>query len=813
MAKVKSREATEWSVRLPKSRFVLSREAVLSDYRIAYRSRILSVIGRREVLSGKAKFGIFGDGKEVPQLAIAKAFRKGDWRAGYYRDQTFMLATGMTTVREQFAQLYADPDLDREPASGGRNMNAHFATRVLDKDGNWTTQIDAKNSMAGYGAVAVQMAGMLGLAYASKLYRQEPGMRATADGFSNSGNEVVFGAIGNASTSEGIFFEAVNAAGVLQVPLIISVWDDWYGISVPNEYQTIKSSISEALAGFAADKKQPGLDIHAVKGWEYLALCDTYILAAESARRDHAPALVHVTELTQPLGHSTSGSHERYKSKERLAWEKDHDCVTRMREWMIAEGVATSSELEEIEAEEKQTVESDRKASKEAYLEPIRAEQDTALSLINRLEEETSSEELSQIFSDLRTPPELNRRLVASSLAKALISLRETDSPLKQEIADFHRDYIRQNRERYRSHLYSQSADSPLKVEEIKPTYSEDSKLVDGRVVLVKCFDHHFANDPRLFVVGEDVGKIGDVNLVFEGLQEKYGELRVTDTGIRETTIVGQAIGAAMRGLRPIADIQYLDYFLFALEITSDDLATIHFRTAGGQKAPVIIRTKGHRLMGITHAGSPMGAILHSCRGMYLCVPRDMTRAAGMYNTLLRGDNPAMVIEVLSGYRIKEKVPDNVGTFTVPLGVPETIREGTDVSVVTYGPLCAIAMEASKVLASLGIEIEVIDVQTLNPFDIHGRIVDSLRKTNAVLFLDEDVPGGASGYMMREVLERQNGWEHLDTGPRTLTAPENRTPYATDGDYFTKPNQENIVETVYAMMRERRPADFPDLGL
>lgn len=813
MAKVTSREATEWSVQLPKSRVVLSRDAVLNDYRIAYRSRILSVLGRREVLSGKAKFGILGDGKEVPQLAMAKAFRKGDWRAGYYRDQTFLLAAGMTTVREQFAQLYADPDLEREPASRGRNMNAHFATRFLDKDGNWTRQLDSKNSLAGYGAVSVQMAGMLGLAYASKLYRQEPGMRAAAEGFSESGNEVVFGAIGNASTSEGLFFEAVNAAGVLQVPLIISVWDDWYGISVPNEYQTTKTSISEALAGFAADDKKAGIDIHVTKGWDYLGLCDTYLVAAERARSDHAPVLIHVTELTQPLGHSTSGSHERYKSKERLAWEADHDCLTRMREWMIGEGVAMSSELDEIEAEQKQRVESERKSAKEAYLEPIRGEQETALSLLHRLADETGSEEISQIFSDLRTPPELNRRLVASSLARALIAARESDTPLRSEITDLYQKYLRSSRELYRSHLYSQSMDSPLNIEEVKPTYSEDSKPVDGRVVLVKCFDYHLAGDPRVFVVGEDVGKIGDVNLVFEGLQEKYGELRVTDTGIREATILGQAIGAAMRGLRPIADIQYLDYFLFALEIVSDELATLHFRTAGGQKAPVIIRTKGHRLMGITHTGSPMGAILHSCRGMYLCVPRNMTRAAGMYNTLFKGDNPAMVIEVLSGYRVKEKIPDNVGTFTVPLGVPETLREGTDVTVVTYGPLCAIALQAAKVLESLGVDIEVVDVQTLNPFDIHGKVAESLRKTNAVLFLDEDVPGGASGFMMREVLERQGGWEHLDTAPRTLTAPESRTPYATDGDYFTKPNREDIVTVVYDMMRERRPADFPDLGL
>jgi pyruvate/2-oxoglutarate/acetoin dehydrogenase E1 component/TPP-dependent pyruvate/acetoin dehydrogenase alpha subunit len=795
----------------PKARRFPSSEAVLADYRLGYRSRKASVIGRREVLTGKAKFGIFGDGKEVAQLAMAKTFKEGDWRSGYYRDQTFMFATGLLTLREFFAQLYADSDVGAEPASAGRQMGSHFATRFLDEEGNFKPQTKMKNSSADISPTGGQMARLLGLAYASKLYRNNQELKKLSGDFSVNGNEVAFGTIGEASTSEGVFFETMNAAGVLQVPLVVSVYDDGYGISVPIEYQTTKSSISEALRGFQGDVR-PGIDIHVVKGWDYPALCEVYLAAAEKARRQHVPTLIHVVELTQPQGHSTSGSHERYKSKERLAWEEEHDCLTRMRAWMISEGLITAEELDQFESEDRKAVEAERRASYNSYMEPIRREQAQALSLLDRLvTEDPSFSDLSEIAAELRGPVELNRKLVQSCLVRALLALRHRDSPAKKELGEFLAEYRRKNDERYNSYLYSGSKESPLHIREMKPVYSDSSEVVDGRVVLTRCFDYHFAKDPRLFVVGEDVGKLGDVNLVFEGLNAKYGDLRVTDTGIREATILGQGIGAAMRGLRPIVDIQYLDYLLYAVPGASDDLATLHWRTAGGQKAPVIIRTKGHRLEGIWHTGSPMAVVLHALRGIYVAVPRDTTRAAGLYNTLLAGDNPAILIEVLSGYRLKERVPDNVGTFTIPLGVPEILRQGADVTVVTYGACCRIGMQAAGALEDLDIDVEVIDVQTLNPFDINRSIVESLRKTNAVLFLDEDVPGGASAFMMQQVLDEHGGWEHLDAPPRTLTASENRSAYATDGDYFTKPSREDVMEAVYGLMQERNPSDYPPI--
>lgn len=788
----------------------ISRDEVIADYRLGFQSRVASVIGRREVLTGKAKFGIFGDGKEVPQLAMAKVFQPGDWRSGYYRDQTFMLAAEILTLHEFFGQLYADTDLANDPASGGRQMGSHFATRYLDSEYRFLPQLDRKHSAADLSPTAGQMTKLLGLAYASKLYRENEGLKDSGKDFSNNGNEVAFGTIGNASTSEGVFWETVNAAGVLQVPLVLSIWDDGYGISVPNEFQTTKGSISAVLRGFQKGEDGKGFDIFVVKGWDYAALCDAYVRATAKARSEHVPAIIHVTELTQPQGHSTSGSHERYKSEQRLQWETEFDCLKKMRELIIENEWATDEQISEWEDQERRHVEAERKASWDRYMAPIQAEQEEALALLEGLGASVSAD-LRDLIEGLRSPAELNRKLIASRLVQALTVTVSEPGPAREKVRDFLERYKAANTRRYSSHLYSESSESPLNVEGKKPTYSEASEAVDGRLVLTKCFDHNFKKDARLFVVGEDVGKLGDVNLVFEGLNSKYGDLRVTDTGIREMTIFGQGIGTAMRGLRPIVDIQYLDYFLYALQGVSDDLATLHFRTAGGQKAPVIIRTKGHRLQGIWHTGSPMAVILHSCRGVYLCVPRDMTQAAGMYNTLFRSDNPAIVIEVLSGYRLKERVPDNVGTFTVPLGVPEVIREGTDLTIVTYGACCRIALEAANDLETAGVQAEIIDVQTLNPFDVGHTIVSSVEKTNAVIFLDEDVPGGASAYMMREVLERQEGWQWLDAPPRTLSAIDGRSAYATDGDYFSKPSREDVFLTAYALMNERNPRKFPSL--
>lgn len=776
----------------------LTGEEVLADYRLAFRSRMASVVGQREVITGRAKFGILGDGKEVPQVALAHEFRPGDWRAGYYRDQTMLLAVGGLTLRQFFAQLYGDPDVANEPASAGRAMNNQLATRFVDGAGRFTSQLEVRNSAAGFGAVAVQMATALGLAYASKLYRGEPGMRAASEGFSRGGDEVVFASIGNASAAEGIFWESVNAAAVLQVPMVLSVWDDGYGISVPNELQMAKSSVSQALAGMQATEAAPGLDIHMVPGWDYPQLREVYRAAAERARRDHAPVLVHVTELTQPQGHSTSGSHERYKSKDRLEWELEHDCLARLRTWLLTTGLAERAQLEAIEAEERDLVTQERDVAWEAFIAPIRAQRDSLRPVLDRLG-----------FADLAaglSSGELTRRLVASTAARA--RHRKPDDSELRALVEAARE---EGRDLYRTHLYSSSDASPLKVPEVKPVYAADAEQIDGRLILVRFFDQLLARDPRVFVVGEDVGRLGDVNLVFEGLQAKHGELRLTDTGIREATILGQGIGAAMRGLRPLVDIQYLDYFKFALEVAADELATLRYRTAGGQMAPVVIRTKGHRLVGMTHAGSPMAEILHSCRGVRLCVPRDMTRAAGMYNTLFRGDDPGLVIEVLNAYRLKERVPQNLGEMTVPLGVPEVLREGSDVTVATYGALCRIALEACETLAGMGIQVELIDAQTLNPFDIHHLLAQSVRKTGALVCLDEDVPGGASAFMLQQVLEVQGAYRDLDSAPLTITAAENRPAYAGDGDYFTKPGHEEIVEALYGIMRERRPASFPPI--
>jgi 2-oxoisovalerate dehydrogenase E1 component len=783
---------------------LLAAETIIADYRLAYSSRRASIIGRAEVFRGNATFGIFGDGKEIAQLAMAKAFRPGDWRAGYYRDQTFMWATRMSNIRAFFSQLYGNASVEADPASGGRQMGNHFATRFLDDTGEFQRSVDMPNSSADVSNVAGWMPRLVGLAYASKLYRDNPQLKTVQDGFSVGGNEVAFGTIGDAATSEGPFWEAVNAIGVLQVPVALSVWDDGYGISVPITAETTKASISDALRGFVPDDR-PGIDIHVVPGWDYPALVEAYAIGVERVRREHKPALFHITELTQPQGHSTSGSHERYKSTERLRFEKEFDCIPRMRDWIIESGIASESQLEGWEAADKEAVEAARDLAWDAFQAPIRDERDRLVAILQRAD----SSEVAEVTSTLSEAHKVTRSLVISSASQALNELRGTDSPQRSELARFVETYQRENLERYNSHVYSHSDRSPLKVPAVPAEYSDKSLTVDGRQVLLRNFDANFARDPRLFVIGEDVGKLGDVNLVFEGLQAKYGELRVTDTGIREATILGQSIGSAMRGLRPICDIQYLDYFLYALQTASDDLASLHWRTVGGQKAPVVIRTKGHRLVGIWHSGSPMAVVLNALRGIYVAVPRNMTQAAGFYNTLFRGDNPGLVIEVLNGYRLKERVPDNVGEFTVPLGVPEVLRQGSDVTVVTYGACCAIALDAAKALQDLGVACEVIDVQTLNPFDTDHTIVRSLERTHAVLFLDEDMPGAASAFMMQQVLEAQQGWWHLDSAPRTLAASPNRPAYGPDGDYFTKPNRESIVNAVYAMVRERQPWRFP----
>ena len=785
----------------------------MADYRLAFRSRVASVSGRREVLTGKAPFGIFGDGKEVAQLAMARVFRPGDWRSGYYRDQTFMFATGMSDLPQFFAQLYTNTDIEADPASAGRQMVSHFATRILAADGSWKPTTETMQSSSDLSPVAAHMPRSLGLAYASKLYRADKALRDAAPGFTASGNEVTFATIGNAGTSEGLFWETVNAAGVLQIPLLLSVWDDGYGISVPNEFQTIKSSISAALAGFQRDERTAGFEIRVVKGWDYPALVETYREVSEVVRRDQIPALIHVTEMTQPQGHSTSGSHERYKSKERLAFETTGDPIAKMREWMVAERIATAAELDAFEDEDRKAVESARVAAWEAYLAPIKGELDRARGLIERAQQESPGVRLADVIAELADPLETSRRVVQSATRRAVYALRGQDGAAAGALRAFAKEYAQRNATRYTSFLYSASEDSPLKVTPRAAEYSDRSETVDGRIVLLRNFDLNFARDPRLFVMGEDVGKLGDVNIVLEGIQAQYGDRRFTDTGIREATILGQGIGAALRGLRPIVDIQYLDYLLYALELASDDLATLHYRTAGGQKAPVVIRTKGHRLQGIWHTGSPMSVVLNALRGVYVAVPRNMVQAAGFYNTFFRGDNPALVIEVLNGYRLKERVPDNLGEFRLPLGVPEIVRAGADVTIVTYGALVRIALDAAETLAGLGVDAEIVDVQTLNPFDVRGLIAKSLAKTNALLGVDEDVPGGASAFILREVLETQGGFEQLDAAPRTVTSAENRAPVGVDGDYFAKPNREHIVEAAYALMRERRPREFPDLRI
>ncbi len=781
---------------------------VINDYRVGYESRQASILGRREVLTGKAKFGIFGDGKEVAQLAMAKSFKKGDWRAGYYRDQTFMFATGMSTLKEFFAQLYAHPDIEKDPASAGRQMNCHYATRFANPDGTWINQAETMNCSADISTTGGHMPRLLGLAYASKLYRQNKELEGMKQ-FSVNGNEVAFGTIGNGSTSEGIFLETFNAAGVLQVPMAISIWDDAYAISVPASLQTTKEDISEALKGFQRQDGTNGYEIFKVRGWDYAALCETYAMAIELCRTQHVPVLIHVTEITQPQGHSTSGSHERYKTADRLAWEAEHDCLLQMRNWMISSAIITEQELAELEENAKKHV---RGAQREAWnelLAEIKAELEEAASLIDQLAQHSSVDVLRDIASDLRACVDPGRRDIVNAIRKALRVTAKEALPERQVLTEWLNGEMELNRERFNSKLFSDTPLSPLRVPVVAATYDEDAKLIDGREVLNACFDAAFKRDERIVAFGEDVGAIGDVNQGFAGLQAKYGDLRITDTGIRESTIIGQGMGLAMRGLKPIAEIQYLDYWIWAITVLSDDLASLSYRTRGGQKAPLIIRTRGHRLEGIWHSGSPMGALLNTLRGIHICVPRDMTQAAGMYNTLLQGDEPAMVIESLNGYRLKEKLPANVGEFTVPLGIAEIVIPGTDVTVISYGSTLRIVQEAAAELKTMGINIEVIDPQTLYPFDLDNACLTSLQKTNKLLVVDEDVPGGASAYILQNVLEKQGGYRYLDAAPKTLCAKDHRPPYGSDGDYFTKPSVDDIIEAVYEIMSDSNPQKFP----
>jgi pyruvate/2-oxoglutarate/acetoin dehydrogenase E1 component/TPP-dependent pyruvate/acetoin dehydrogenase alpha subunit len=793
------------------SQLRFSAEAVLRDYRVGVRSRHVSEMARREVMGGRAKFGIFGDGKEVAQLAMAYAFRKGDVRAGYYRDQTFMFALGAITVREFFAQLYAHAELDAEPAFGGRSMTGHFATRFLRADGSWKDLLADYHSSADLSPTASQMPRLVGLAWASKLYRESDRLTPeVAAGFSNNGDEVAFGTIGNASCAEGMFWEAINAVGVLQAPLLLSIWDDGYGISVPNKFQMTKGDVSKVLEGFRHHEGgRPGYELRTAPGWDYPVLCSTYYETLEQVRQHHRPAIVHVTELTQPLGHSTSGSHERYKTPERLAWEEEFDCLRQMRKWILSEGFADSNELERIEAEEQERVGLERDQAWQAFRRTLDAEHDELLELLRPMADD--DEEVASTLGALEKKTAPIRKDLLAAAQEVILALREQPPQRREPLVCWRRDKLREARSRYGSELHSEGAESALRVEEVAPRVVDESPSVTGFEVLNHCFDAAFRREPRLFALGEDVGRLGDVNQGFAHLQEKYGELHISDTGIRETTIIGQAIGMAQRGLKPIAEIQYLDYLLYALQIMSDDLATLRWRTRGGQKAPVIIRTRGHRLEGIWHSGSPMAGVLNLLRGVYVCVPRDAIQAAGFYNTFLRSDDPVLIVEVLNAYRRRHRLPENIDTLTVPIGVPEILRRGDDVTLVTYGACCPIALDAAQRLATMGIETEVVDVRTLLPFDRAGVILASLQRTGKLLLVDEDVPGGATAYMMQQVVDEQGGFEWLDAAPKALSARPHRPAYGSDGDYFSKPNREDVVEAVYGLMHETDPRRFPPL--
>jgi pyruvate/2-oxoglutarate/acetoin dehydrogenase E1 component/TPP-dependent pyruvate/acetoin dehydrogenase alpha subunit len=798
------------------------KKEVLNDYKIAKISRECSLLGRREVLTGKAKFGIFGDGKEVPQLAMAKAFKKGDFRSGYYRDQTFMMALGELTPQQFFAGLYAHADIKADPMSAGRQMGGHFATHSLNDDGSWKNLTKQYNSSADISPTAGQMPRLLGLAQASKIYRNEKSVQNSTN-FSINGNEVAWGTIGNASTSEGLFFETINAAGVLQVPMVMSIWDDEYGISVHAKYQTTKESISEILKGFQRDLKHNGYEIFVVNGWDYVQLMDVYQKAAKIAREEHVPVLIHVKELTQPQGHSTSGSHERYKEKERLQWELYHDCIAKMREWILEFELETENgeilrfldseeEIILLEKEAKKEVSNAKRNAWNAYLDEIKLERSKATLLLENISKNSKNAAfINKYKTDLENIIEPTRKDILSIVRKSLRYLKDENFAEKTVLQNFIKLSLENAFEKYSSHLLNNSENNVLNISEVVPTFSKENQSVDGRVVMRDNFDMLLKKHPEVLIFGEDAGFIGDVNQGLEGLQEKYGNIRISDTGIREATIIGQGIGLAMRGLRPIAEVQYLDYLLYALQIMSDDLATLRYRTFGKQKAPLIIRTRGHRLEGIWHAGSPLGAIINSLRGIHVLVPRNMTKAAGFYNTLLEGDDPALVIECLNGYRLKEELPTNLGVFKTPIGIVETMKQGTDITVVSYGSTLRLVEEAAKELQQVGIDIEIIDAQSLLPFDLKHDCVKSVAKTNKLLVIDEDVPGGASAYILQEIVETQNGYQYLDSKPATLSAKAHRPAYGTDGDYFSKPSVEDIFEKVYEMMHESNPQKFKSL--
>jgi len=783
---------------------------VLNDYKIAVMSRECSLLGRREVLTGKAKFGIFGDGKEIPQLAMAKAFLKGDWRSGYYRDQTFMMAIGELTAEQFFAGLYANTNLDLEPMSAGRQMGGHFVTHSLDDNGNWKDLTKQYNSSADISPTAGQMPRLLGLAQASKIFRNVEGLNT--NNFSVNGNEVAWGTIGNASTSEGLFFETINAAGVLQVPMVISIWDDEYGISVHAKDHTTKENISEILKGFQRDHESKGFEILRVKGWDYPNLMETYQEAASIAREEHVPVLIHVLELTQPQGHSTSGSHERYKDSERLAWEAKQDCNVKIREWIIESGISTNEALTEIERNIKREVRVAKKNAWTKFLKPIQKEQQELISILKKLASSSANGAFISKFKEgLEALDEPTRKDILSFARKTLRYVTGESTQEKKELSDWINKIFENSQPRFSSHLYSETNRSNILIKEVKANYDENAPQVDGRIILRDNFEALFSNYPEALVFGEDTGNIGDVNQGLEGLQEKFGKLRVADTGIREATILGQGIGMALRGLRPIAEIQYLDYILYALQIISDDLATTHYRTKGKQKAPLIIRTRGHRLEGIWHSGSQLGGVLNLIRGVNILVPRNMTKAAGFYNTLMQGDDPALVVECLNGYRLKEKMPANLADIKTPIGVVETVKKGTDITLVSYGSTLRIVEQTAKELLIVGIDAEIIDVQSLLPFDLNHDIVKSIAKTNRVMIIDEDVPGGASAYILNEILNTQNAYKYLDSQPKTITAKAHRPAYGNDGDYFSKPSSDDIFEAVYGVMHELSPNDFPKL--
>jgi len=785
------------------------KDEVFNDYKYARISRECSLLGRKEVLTGKAKFGIFGDGKELPQLAMAKAFKNGDFRSGYYRDQTFMMAIGALNIQQFFAGLYGHADINQDPMSGGRQMGGHFATHSLDENGNWKNLTQQKNSSADISPTAGQMPRLLGLAQASKIFREFPNSDKEHL-FSVNGNEVAWGTIGNASTSEGLFFETINAAGVLQVPMVMSVWDDMYGISVHARHQTTKESISEILKGFQKDENTNGYEIFTVKGWDYPTLVETYAKAAEIAREKHIPVLIHVQELTQPQGHSTSGSHERYKSTDRLQWETDNDCLVKFRNWIIENNFATTDELDSLDTQLKKEVLEGKKAAWNAYLDPIKAERKELTQLLNELASSSSNNVLIEKYvSELNSIKEPIRKEIIATARKVLRLIIGESS--QKSLASWITDYTNKIQPKFSSHLFSNSNQIIANISQVAPLYDDSSDDVDARIIIRDNFDKIFETYPETLIFGEDSGNIGDVNQGLEGLQEKYGESRVSDVGIREATILGQGIGMAMRGLRPIAEIQYLDYLLYAIQIMSDDLATLQYRTAGRQKAPLIIRTRGHRLEGIWHSGSPMGMIINAIRGIHVLVPRNMTKAAGFYNALLKADEPALVIECLNGYRLKEKMPLNLGEFTTPIGEVEVLKAGTDLTLVSYGSTLRIVQQAAIELLEVGIDVEIIDAQALLPFDIKQDVVKSLQKTNRLLVVDEDVPGGASAYLLQQIIEVQGGYKYLDSDPQTLAAKAHRPSYGTDGDYFSKPSVEDVYEKVYAIMNEANPSKYPSL--